>query len=86
MTEANTAPASLIDSCVGMEDVASVVSALPREDLERLAGSAIALSRLQGKTDLGNYARRMIQHGITRLLASLQPLDADTLNLVKTSL
>ncbi len=88
MNEATSTPAvpSLIESCIGMEDVATTVAALPRDELERLAGSAIALSRLHAKGDFGNYARRMIQNGITRLWASLQPLDAHTLHLVKTSL
>lgn len=78
----------LVQAALGDTELAEKVRALPREDLEQVAASAIALAKQSslGPKDLGKYARRIVDHGLSTLINTLRPLPEDTAELIINAL
>lgn len=78
----------LVRAALGDAGLAEKVRALSRDDLEQVAASAIALARhsSRGKSELGPYARKIVDHSLTTLLSTLTPLTEDGTDLVLNSL
>jgi len=78
--------ATLTEACMGMEDVEAAVKSMSRDDLERMAGNAIALARLTSRRDFGVYARRVMENAVQRLISTCKPLDDHMIKLVQGAL
>lgn len=77
----------LVLASLGDVELAKKVRELPREDLEQVAASAIALAaRTSQSVPLGNYARRIVKHGVQTLITTLRPLTSETAELIMDAL
>ena len=77
----------LVPAALGDTELAEKVRALPRDDLEQVAASAIALAKQSmGPKDLGKYARRIVDHGLSTLVNTLRPLPEDAAQLIISAL
>lgn len=78
----------LVRASLGDVELAQAVRELPREDLEQVAASAIALAKKSAlnQNQLGKYARRIVDHGLQTLFTTLRPLPAQTAELIMDAL
>lgn len=78
----------LVQASLGDVELARAVRELPREDLEQVAASAIALAKKSAlsHSQLGRYARRIVDHGLQTLISTLRPLPEQTAELIMDAL
>lgn len=81
-------PDSLVRASLGDVELAEKVRALPRDELEQVAASAIALAKQSSmsSTVLGRYARKIVDHGLQTIINTLRPLTDDATDLIQNAL
>lgn len=86
MTEEKPDP--LVRASLGDVELAEAVRALPRDELEQVAASALALAKHSAKSSvrLGQYARKIVDHSMQTLINTIRPLTDDATDLILNAL